>query len=235
MQILNEMATSIVSVEEEESKVRNELGKIILKEEKEHGPLEARLAMLKEEYKVLTNLELELINIMEKGNIITYEKGSQAKNSRSSPSIRRDSHRKESESSTDSSITVQSLPESPMLPRKSIMCEFSTNETNPDEFIHTKPKENTSNRDIDEKSNSLGKVAWERIFNELELPYTDFMGQSKKVITREQFQQLNNNIINEMGNNKQEYCNTDHHTLQQAKDRLHALLTSTMMGNVEYI
>ena len=38
-----------------------------------------------------------------------------------------------------------------------------------------------------------------------------------------------------MGNNKQEYCNTDHHTLQQAKDRLHALLTSTMMGNVEYI
>ena len=38
-----------------------------------------------------------------------------------------------------------------------------------------------------------------------------------------------------MDNNKQEYCNTDHHTLQQAKDRLHALLTSTMMGDVEYI
>ena len=82
MQILNETATSIVSIEEEESKVRNELGEIILKGEKEHGPLEARLAVLKEEYKVLTNLELELINIMEKGNIITYEKGSQAKISR---------------------------------------------------------------------------------------------------------------------------------------------------------
>ena len=38
-----------------------------------------------------------------------------------------------------------------------------------------------------------------------------------------------------MDNNKQEYCNTDHHTLQQAKDRLHALLTSTMMGDVGYI
>ena len=34
---------------------------------------------------------------------------------------------------------------------------------------------------------------------------------------------------------RQEYCNADHHTLQQSKDRLHALLTSTMMGDVEYI
>ena len=112
LQILNEMATSIVSIDKEESKVRNELGEIILKGEKEHGPLEARLAMLKEENKVLTNLELELINIMEKGNIITYEKGSQAKNSRSSPSIKRNSYRKESKSSPDSSITIQSLLES---------------------------------------------------------------------------------------------------------------------------
>ena len=78
-------------------------------------------------------------------------------------------------------------------------------------------------------------MAWERIFNESELPHTDFMGQLKKVITRKQFQQLNNNIIKEMGNNKQEYCNADHHTLQQAKDRLHALLTRTMMGDVNYI
>ena len=61
------------------------------------------------------------------------------------------------------------------------------------------------------------------------------MGRLKKVITREQFQQLNNNIMKEMGNNKQEYCNTSHHTLQQAKDRLHALLTRIMMGDVEYI
>ena len=92
LQILNEMATSIVSIEEEESKVRNELCEIALKGEKEHGPLEARLAALKEKYKVLTNLELELINIMEKGNIITYEKESQAKSTRSSPSIKRNSH-----------------------------------------------------------------------------------------------------------------------------------------------
>ena len=126
---------------------------------------------------------------MEKGNIITYEKGSQAKNARNSPSIKRNSHRKESESSTDSSVTIQSFPESPMLPEKSIGNKSSPNKTNPDESIPTKPKESTSNRDMDEKSSSLGKVAWERIFNESKLPHTDFMGRLKKVITKEQFQQ----------------------------------------------
>ena len=44
-----------------------------------------RLAMLEDQYKILTDLELELINIMEKGNIIAYEKGCQAKNSTGNP------------------------------------------------------------------------------------------------------------------------------------------------------
>ena len=57
----------------------------------------------------------------------------------------------------------------------------------------------------------------------------------KKVITSEQFQQLSNDILRGMDMNKQEYCNTDHHTLQEAKDRLHALLTNIMMGDVGYI
>ena len=43
LQILNEMATSIVSVEEEESRIRNELSEVILRGEKEHGPLEKDL------------------------------------------------------------------------------------------------------------------------------------------------------------------------------------------------
>ena len=78
-------------------------------------------------------------------------------------------------------------------------------------------------------------MAWERIFHESELPHTEFMGCLKKVITGEQVQQLNNDILRGMDSNKQEYCNTDHHTLQKAKDRLHALLISTMMGDVGYI
>ena len=57
----------------------------------------------------------------------------------------------------------------------------------------------------------------------------------KKVITSEQFQQLNNDILRGMDTEKQEYCNTDHHTLQEAKDQLHALLTNIMMGNIGYI
>ena len=88
---------------------------------------------------------------------------------------------------------------------------------------------------MDEKSNSLGELAWEKIFHESKLPHTEFMDHLKKVITREQFQQLNNDILRGMYINKQEYCNTDHHTLQNAKDRLHALLTSTMIGDVRYI
>ena len=55
------------------------------------------------------------------------------------------------------------------------------------------------------------------------------------VITSEQFQQLNNDILRGIDSNKQEYCNADHYTLQKTKDRLHALLTSTMMGDVGYI
>ena len=106
------------------------------------------------------------------------------------------------ENSTDSSSTVQPMQVSPMLAEQSIKHNFSANKTNPEQFIQTKPKENTSDRKADEKSNSLGEVAWERIFHESELPHTDFMGQLKKVITREQFQQLNNDILKEMESNK---------------------------------
>ena len=61
------------------------------------------------------------------------------------------------------------------------------------------------------------------------------MGRLRKVITSEQFQQLSNDILRGMDINKQEYCNADHHTLQEAKDRLNALQTNIMMGDVGYI
>ena len=71
-------------------------------------------------------------------------------------------------------------------------------------------------------------MAWEQIFNDhkSELPNTKFMDHFKKAITCEQFQQLNDDILRGMDTSKQEYCNTDHHTLQEAKDQLHALLTN---------
>ena len=81
LQILNEMANSIVSIEEEESKIRNELSDIILRGEREHGPLAERLVTLEDQYKLLTDLEQEMLDITEKGNIIAYEKGDRARNS----------------------------------------------------------------------------------------------------------------------------------------------------------
>ena len=142
--------------------------------------------MLKDECKILTNLELELINIIEKCNIIAYEKGGQARSSIGNPSIKRKSHGKESESNTDRPSTIQSMQDSPTLAERRVQHNFIADQASPEQSSQTKPKENTSNRNIDEKSNSLGKVAWERIFNESQLAHTDFMGQLKKVITREQ-------------------------------------------------
>ena len=175
LQILNEMVTLIVSVEEEESKIKNELGEIILRGEKEHGPLEVRLAMLEDEYKILTDLKLELINIMENGNIKTLEKGSRARSSTGSPLIKRKSRGRESESSTDRPSTIQPMQDSPMLADRSIKHSFIADQAIPEPSSQTKPKENISNRKADEKSNSLGEVAWERIFHESKLPHTEFM------------------------------------------------------------
>merc|ERR1711895_31579 len=107
-----------------------------------------------------------------------------------------------------------------MLAEESIKHNLSTEKTKPEQFIQTEPKDNNRDRKADEKNNSLGEVAWERIFHESELPHTEFMGCLRKVITSEQFQQLNNDILRGMDNNKQEYSNADHHTLKEAKDRL---------------
>ena len=76
----------------------------------------------------------------------------------------------------------------------------------------------------------LGEVAWEQMLNDnkSELPNTKFMGGLK---TCEQFQQLNDDILRGMNISRKEFCNTDHHTLQEAKDQLHALLTDIMMDD----
>ena len=100
------MANSIVSVEEEESKIRNELSNIILKGEKEHGPLAERLVTLEDQYKLLTNLEQELMDIKKKGNIITYEKGGRAENSTGNSLDTGKSQRKEPGSNTDGPSTT---------------------------------------------------------------------------------------------------------------------------------
>ena len=61
------------------------------------------------------------------------------------------------------------------------------------------------------------------------------MGCLKKAITCEQFQQINDDILRGMNVIKEEFCNKDYHTLQEAKNQLHALLTNVMMDDAGYI
>ena len=89
------------------------------------------------------------------------------------------------------------------------------NISHPEQSSQASLKEGTINDSSKGKSKLFGEVAWEQIFNnhKPELPYTEFMGRLKKVITYEQFQQLNNDILRGMENKQQEYYKTKHHTL----------------------
>ena len=130
---------------------------------------------------------------------------------------------------------MQSNPATAEWSVKSNLNTDQFNISHPEQSSQASLKEGTINDSSEGKSKSLGEVAWEQIFNNYkpELPYTEFIDCLKKVITYEQFQQLNNDIIRGMESNRQEYCKTNHHTLQGAKkNRLHSLLTYIMMRDV---
>ena len=93
------------------------------------------------------------------------------------------SHRKDPESNTDGPSTIQPMQDNPIIAEQNIKNNSITDQANPEQSSQTKPKENTSDRKADEKNNSLGEVAWERIFHESELPHTEFMDHLKNVIT----------------------------------------------------
>ena len=84
-------------------------------------------------------------------------------------------------------------------------------------MIRANQTKNTHNRRARQKNKTLGEVAWEQIFNDNKpkLPNTNFMGHLKKAITCEQFQQINDDILRGMNIIKEEFCNRDHHTLQE--------------------
>ena len=74
LQTLTKIQDAIDKAGEEETQVREDLNRIILESEKEHGPLAERLVTLDEQYQVLADLELELMDIRRRGNIIAHEK-----------------------------------------------------------------------------------------------------------------------------------------------------------------
>ena len=138
------------------------------------GPWQKRLAMLEDQYKILTDIELELINIIEKGNIIAYEKGSQTRNSTGNPLNKGKSHRKEPESNRNGRSIIQPMQDNLIIAEQNIKNNSITDQANPEQSSQAKPKENTNNGKADEKNKSLGEVAWEQIFNnhKSELPHT---------------------------------------------------------------
>ena len=77
---LQQIQDTIAKVKEEEIRVREELNQLIIEAEKEHGPLASNLVMLDKKYKVLADIELELMDIRNKGNIIAYERTGQTPN-----------------------------------------------------------------------------------------------------------------------------------------------------------
>ena len=77
---LDKIQDTIEKVGEEETQVREELNQFIIEAEKEHGPLADKFVTLDKKYQVLTNLDLELIDIRKRGNIIAYERAGQAPN-----------------------------------------------------------------------------------------------------------------------------------------------------------
>ena len=68
--IINKIQDTIEKVGEEETRVREELNRFTIEAEKEHGPLANNLVTLDKKYKVLADLELELMDIRNRGNII---------------------------------------------------------------------------------------------------------------------------------------------------------------------
>lgn len=66
---------------------------------------------------------------------------------------------------------------------------------------------------------SLEAGAWDDMFDsdDLELPDTNFMNRLKKAETHEQFQQITNDMLKTMSDEKDNFYNGNHYTLQEAK------------------
>ena len=71
---LNKIQDAIEKVGQVETQVREDLNPFIVEAEKEHGSLAGKLVTLDEKYQALADLELELMDIRRRGNIIAHEK-----------------------------------------------------------------------------------------------------------------------------------------------------------------
>ena len=84
---------------------------------------------------------------------------------------------------------------------------------------------------------SQGAVAWNNMFgsDDLELPDTSFMNRLRQAVPREQFQQITDDMLRTMSDEKEGFCKGTYYTLQDAKKWLYALLTEVMMDKSGYV
>ena len=122
----------------------------------------------------------------------------------------------------------------------------NVDQINPSELeavIKTNRAKNSANQKakLEEKKResalSLQAVAWEYMFDSdiFELPDTNFMNCLKQAVTHEQYQQITNDILEAMSNEKEDFCKGNYYTLQEAKNQLYALLTEIMMDEARYV
>ena len=103
---LEQLQDTIAKVNEEENQVRERLNQFIIAAKQEHGSLEDRLVTLDERYQALARLELELMGIRRRRNIIAYEKTVKIASTETLSQETIDSLRKELEDCKDDLSTV---------------------------------------------------------------------------------------------------------------------------------
>ena len=83
---LEKIQVTIAKLNEEENQIREKINQFTAACQQEHGgPLEERLVTLDETYKELASLELELMDISKRKNIIGYEKSVKIRSTELSP------------------------------------------------------------------------------------------------------------------------------------------------------
>ena len=61
------------------------------------------------------------------------------------------------------------------------------------------------------------------------------MSHLKKLIPRDQFKTITDDMINTLKEEKEEFCQADYNTLQEAKKQLYALLTNIITDESGYV
>ena len=178
----------ITNIEKEESQLKNELSNKILREEYE--PLTERLIKLEEQYKVFTELNQELMDVKETGDIITHEKGARVRTPIKNSINEEDTQRKALGTSINrpdiTHATDQSKQNNPAKEECSIIKNSNMHKfyiLNLDQSSPASPEEGTINDTSVRKNYALGEVAWMHLFNSYkpELPHTEFMDRLKRL------------------------------------------------------